>query len=59
MDVLSDNWPAISGGALVVLGGIYAILAAIAPKTKTKVDDKMRDGLGFVLNLLRVGKGKK
>ena len=37
MDLIAENWPALSGGLLVVLGGIYAILKVISPKTKTKV----------------------
>ena len=49
----------IGGYALMVLGGLYGLGLVVAPKTKTKIDDKIVAVLGKVKDFLAGLLGKK
>jgi hypothetical protein len=44
---------AIAGGLALIVSGVHTALVIIAPRTKTTIDDKLRDELSSVLALLR------
>ncbi len=53
MEFLTSHWDLIVAAALGVLGGAAVALKAVAPLTKTDLDDKAASALEKVLAFLR------